>query len=109
LALAAIIAVHRFWSNYIKEVKFFFGILGQFLLNVKQLVLDGFATTNILAVSFAYFSNKKPYCLKISLLIYKRSDLSIPGFLGNPPKNIPTSISLNAIAGSEVTSIDVIN
>jgi len=72
-------------------------------------VLDGLATTNILAVSFACFSNKKPYCLNISLLICKRSDRSIPGLRGNPPKNIPTSISLNAIAGSDVTSIFVIN
>ena len=32
----------------------------------------------------------------------KRSLLSIPGLLGMPPKNIATSISVNAILGSAV-------
>ena len=38
--------------------------------------------------------------MNISLFIYNKSLLSIPGLRGIAPKNIATSASLNAIAGS---------
>ena len=105
-----------------REEKFFRGMLGQLSAKVKQFVFEGFATTNILAVTFAYFSNilallikidffKRSLItcyLKISLFILSRSDLSMPGLRGNPPKNIPTSMSLKATEGSAVTTTEVI-
>lgn len=46
-------AVDLFKSNCISDVKFFLGNLGQFSAIVKQLVLEGLATTSILAVALA--------------------------------------------------------
>lgn len=70
-------------------------MLGQWLASVKQLVLAGLATTILLQVFLATLFRTSPYDLKILLLICKRSFLSMPGFLGYPPKKITKSTSLN--------------
>lgn len=44
-------------SNYISDVKFFLGIKGQLSANVRQLVFEGLATTNIFDVALAYWFN----------------------------------------------------
>lgn len=111
--------MHLLWSNCMREVKFFFGMLGQCSESVRQFVLLGLATTRILADGLATLFRISPLgivhfvkdtCfLKISLFICSRSDLSMPGFRGNPPRKMPTSISLNAWLGSEWTLMEFTN
>jgi len=59
-------------------------------------VLAGLAITIDLQVFLAYLFKDSPYSLNIFEFIFIKSDLSIPFFLGNPPKKIQTSTSLKA-------------
>lgn len=81
------------------HVKFSFGIFGQNVLRIKQFVLAGLATTKMWQVGLATLSKAAPYSLNIFPLIYNKSFLSMPAFLGNPPMNIPISRSTNVSSG----------
>jgi len=69
LDFIAIYARALLWSNLVKAVKFYFGILGLFVAKVKQLVFAGFATTTTLQVGFAESFRAFPYSLNILLFI----------------------------------------
>jgi len=85
-AFFAIAATALLWSSRFKNVKLAFGIFGQFLYNIKQLVLHGLATTTTLHVSLPTKFNASPYALKIFEFISINYDLSIPGYLAYPPR-----------------------
>ncbi len=55
----------RLWSSLVKQVKFYFGILFAYFDKNKQLVLAGFATTNIFVVSLPTSFNAMPIVIKI--------------------------------------------
>ena len=69
------------------------------------MVLAGLAITTHLTSGFAA-DKAFPCVLKISLFFKRRSALYIPGFLGNPPRKIITSASLNIYSGSKPYSTD---
>ena len=85
-----------------RDVKFFLGILGQFSANVRQLVLEGLATTSILAVDLAYLSNSLAYRLNINnYLLFKNLVINL--------KQVSSLHSWSAwIATQEYPNIDVL-
>ena len=89
------------WSNLVKQVKFLSETVGALDYKSKQFVFAGFATTKHLTVFLATVFIASPYALNIFPFVYKRSFLSIPGFLGNPPMNTATSASLKTTFGSD--------
>ena len=58
--LAEIYESDLVWSNLVIPVKFFFGMEGALVEAMRQLVLQGFPTTTILAVFLATLSRAWP-------------------------------------------------
>lgn len=89
------------WSKRVKQLKLRLSIDGAECWRIKQFVFAGLATTTTLTSFFATVFRASPCSMKIFPFNSNNSFLSIPAFLGKPPMNIPTSISLNKILGSE--------